>query len=681
MDSTPVRLADGRGPSLRVVTLAVCAAMLLSACDGGTLGAGSATAPGVVVDTTAPVVAITAPTLDASYTSDSATLAMAGNASDAVGVVQVEWLNNRGGSGMAGGTTTSWSVGSIALQNGANTITVTARDAAGNTGADSIVVTYGSAANATYYLSPNGSDTANDGVSISTPWKTFAHAFSSTNMKAGDELILLDGLYSAAAGIGTGVISALGTGSGQPPSGTGINNVTRVRALNPGSVTIAGGLFIGGGERGTPHRKDSYITIQGITFDGNSNGGEGGGGSLYNTSYVTIKDCGFHGGLGVGTNDHHQFNDNNLIEDVWIWASGVRVIAINYRSHKNVWRRVLVRGDGCGLSACSGSGNPNVGITVYESNNISLQNVMVVDRILTATDSGYADFAVAQHDSNASGACVGCYTFGQNEWLGTMSINSPDFGYYMEPDHYNAALVMPPGTPTITLRHAVAWNSNDWGFNLRRNIVNGLFENLVSSARGGDGPATAIALQANFTYPTTSVSNTLRNALAVGTRSGGVYANTGTGIAANAYGSYTTVSNAAVFGVATAYAVNGGVCTACATNVDPLAGSPASLRYLTRIETGSALKGAGAGGADIGATILNRYGAEGSRYGESNYNTLTATALWPWPNETRIKREMCANTARGFCATGARLDGVNPITLTTYIWEQLGNPIPADIYP
>ena len=46
------------------------------------------------------------------------------------------------------------------------------------------------------------------------------------------------------------------------------------------------------------------------------------------------------------------------------------------------WRRVVVRGDGCGTSACSGSAIPNVGITIYDSADVSFQNRMVIDRVL-----------------------------------------------------------------------------------------------------------------------------------------------------------------------------------------------------------------------------------------------------------------------------------------------------------
>lgn len=71
-------------------------------------------------------------------------------------------------------------------------------------------------------------------------------------MASGDELILLDGTYSEITG--TGYISYLGNGSGQPPSGKDLNNMTYIHALNPGNVLIRGSLFIG-----RSARKDSFI--------------------------------------------------------------------------------------------------------------------------------------------------------------------------------------------------------------------------------------------------------------------------------------------------------------------------------------------------------------------------------------------------------------------------------------
>jgi len=92
-------------------------------------------------DTTLPLISITSPTSVSSYTSSGSSITVGGTSSDNVGVTQVTWTNSLGGSGTAAGTT-SWSSGAIALLGGTNLITVSARDAAGNVGIDTLSVTY-----------------------------------------------------------------------------------------------------------------------------------------------------------------------------------------------------------------------------------------------------------------------------------------------------------------------------------------------------------------------------------------------------------------------------------------------------------------------------------------------------------------------------------------------------------
>ncbi|HLG53807.1 MAG TPA: putative Ig domain-containing protein [Vicinamibacterales bacterium] len=94
-----------------------------------------------VLDTAPPTVTIAGPTTAASYETAVSSLALNGTSADNAGTTQVSWANDRGGSGVASGTT-NWSVASIALQSGTNLITVQARDAAGNQGSDVIAVTY-----------------------------------------------------------------------------------------------------------------------------------------------------------------------------------------------------------------------------------------------------------------------------------------------------------------------------------------------------------------------------------------------------------------------------------------------------------------------------------------------------------------------------------------------------------
>jgi Domain of unknown function (DUF1929)/Bacterial Ig domain len=107
-------------------------------------------------DTTPPTVAITAPTTGATYTTTSPSVTLGGTAADNVGVTQVSWSSDRGGSGIASGTT-SWSTGAVTLLGGTNVLTVSARDAAGNVGAATLTVTY------------NTSDTTPPSVNITAP--------------------------------------------------------------------------------------------------------------------------------------------------------------------------------------------------------------------------------------------------------------------------------------------------------------------------------------------------------------------------------------------------------------------------------------------------------------------------------------------------------------------------------
>jgi hypothetical protein len=90
-------------------------------------------------DTTRPTVTIRTPTTWTTYSTTSWRISIGGTASDNISVTQVRWSSDRGGSGVASGTT-DWSA-SIPLVYGANVVTVTAVDAAGNEATDTLTVT------------------------------------------------------------------------------------------------------------------------------------------------------------------------------------------------------------------------------------------------------------------------------------------------------------------------------------------------------------------------------------------------------------------------------------------------------------------------------------------------------------------------------------------------------------
>ncbi len=87
-----------------------------------------------------PVITITTPTADPTFTSDASTITLAGTATDDAGIASVTWVNDRGGSGAATGTT-NWTAAGIPLSGGVNVIAVTATDVSGNSSTDTLVVT------------------------------------------------------------------------------------------------------------------------------------------------------------------------------------------------------------------------------------------------------------------------------------------------------------------------------------------------------------------------------------------------------------------------------------------------------------------------------------------------------------------------------------------------------------
>lgn len=111
----------------------------------------------ITLDTTVPTVTISSPTSSSTYTTTASTISLGGSASDSSsGISSVMWSNNRGGNGTATGTA-SWSVSGISLSSGGNVITVTATDGAGNTGTDTLQVTYGTSSTVSVPVVSTGS--------------------------------------------------------------------------------------------------------------------------------------------------------------------------------------------------------------------------------------------------------------------------------------------------------------------------------------------------------------------------------------------------------------------------------------------------------------------------------------------------------------------------------------------
>ena len=195
----------------------------------GNAGTDVLTVTYTVPDTTVPVVTITGPTTGSSYSTSSSTMTISGTGSDNVGVTAVTWSTDRGSSGTASGTT-NWTASSVALQGGANVVTVTARDAAGNLGRATLTVTY------------TPPDTSAPTISILGP--TSASSYNTTS-----SVVTLGGTSSDNMGV-TAVTWASNRGGSGFSSGTTNWSVPSV-SLQGGSNVITMTAQDAAGNKGT----------------------------------------------------------------------------------------------------------------------------------------------------------------------------------------------------------------------------------------------------------------------------------------------------------------------------------------------------------------------------------------------------------------------------------------------
>lgn len=86
-----------------------------------------------------PTVTITGPTADPTLPATAFFLPLAGTASAGTAITSVTWSSDRGGSGTATGTT-SWLIPDVPLQPGVNVLTVSATEADGDVGTDTLTV-------------------------------------------------------------------------------------------------------------------------------------------------------------------------------------------------------------------------------------------------------------------------------------------------------------------------------------------------------------------------------------------------------------------------------------------------------------------------------------------------------------------------------------------------------------
>ena len=500
-------------------------------------------------------------------------------------------------------------------------------------------LTMGSASAATYFVSTIGSDTGGDGSTAKT-WRSIG--FGITKMASGDTLIVKSGTYSDMANF-------IHSPNYNIPSGAP-GKYTTIMAEQPGSVRIR--------NTGTLDYEDNmvqlasgtnYVKVDGFIFEmantayppyiaemnGNYNKLTR---NIFKRSGVTDN---YGGWVEIGGND-------NLLEDcagVGSARYGFKVGGASSSTQRNILRRCVGRVD------YSSSDQPKATFSVYGNDNVAsgvrdvlLQNCIAVDSRKGPT-SGDVTYGGVLFPKNVIGSAI----------QGSIVLN-------VEAE-YAGFFIKEQGAQNLRIMDSIAW--------------------------GGYGGSSIAGVRANssgpgyFTVDHMTVggySTGYYNKESASTRSltNSVFVNNAT-LTSSSDAGWTSISNNGFFPASQLKGLLG----------VSLAGP--DLKYIVRVEPGSALSGKGSDGADIGANVTKRYGKTGTLWGEAGYDQITTESLWPWLYEDKIKAVFSEpntpppgavpasnDTTRGFAAGTDKFG--KPMTLTRYVWQFLGNEIPAEIY-
>lgn len=297
-----------------------------------------------------------------------------------------------------------------------------------------------SAFGADYYISPTGNNTTGDGTS-GNPWQTFAKGYGA--MSACDTLILKAGTYTEST---TGlpnkdVDPAVSANSGAPPNGTAGTpcwTITKCETAWSAS-TLNTCILDGTGSTstsviwmGNKTTARNYVKFQDLfTMAGQNVIGNG-----THDWFLRIAaqcDFGSQGScLGSGAqNDYSDTVNYALYEDIAVWGHNTRANILHYRCSHCIFRRVVIRQNGCfipgnGSGQCGDTGGV-VGQTTYASTYSETQNVISLDKQNgSGAGSQGCDFCTAWQPPNIT---AGPNSFGGNAWRGTISLNSDSNSY------------------------------------------------------------------------------------------------------------------------------------------------------------------------------------------------------------------------------------------------------------
>ncbi|MCK9428863.1 MAG: hypothetical protein M0R17_02480 [Candidatus Omnitrophica bacterium] len=477
-----------------------------------------------------------------------------------------------------------------------------------------------------YYVDNAAANDAGTGA-VGSPKKYIPSGIALLSASGGDTVVVKDGTYSGTSNLINTFVNGV----------SGAYNT--LMAENSGGVISTAGLqFV---RSTSPYSFQQYIIIKGIKFSNSAP-------KQVQGQRIKFFECAFQGGAAtdntstveVGTDN---YNDTRyiLFEDCWAYGSGGRYNFEIFNSDTIVMRRVVIRHDGGWTDS---KGDPEAGIANYNSSCCEYQNCIVIDCDQTYHTWGRAVYTIFNTYSEGAGGIP--HPTNNVNYRGCIILNVDGSGFESDGDGASPH----PATDIISNYYdVVCWNSFAGGFSggsTGGTTILTLNRCTFGGSDNSGGWTSGFDKWDNGSFTITNTICTGYDGIDFSSECAASYCNT-----------YNNSDN--------------GTCSNCQT-YSPFTNG---LLYPIRIEAGSNLLSAGQSGGQIGATIVKRMGTSGTLWGESGYNTLSDVDLWPWPNEARIKADMAAVSARGFC-TGNSMNG-QAQSLTKYIWEYAGNEAPS----
>jgi hypothetical protein len=520
------------------------------------------------------------------------------------------------------------------------------------------------------YVSLTGTKTS--GKSTAGDW---SNANSYNNLRAamaaasgGDTITINDGTY-------TGVNNLIDS-SHVPPSGTAsVRTIIQARNIPcQNGVACSQPLLVNFDDQGST-----------------SNGGGIWMGASGTSNYVTWKGINFKGSVMIWGPNHWYFKQCSVVGD----ADGNNAAITVANSTYDVFEDFVIMGKG------------RYHMLWYDENRSGFNFNGVCRRCIMRQDW--------KDDANNPSAGYVLY-FGQNvKFINSMDIDGSPANWTNDSELYwgSFAQVVENGTINMSLNGSMAINTPGNVFGTRSNTSGFTITDFLGYKIGGGFlPAGNTAINRatllnvgynNFTYPGGITDYSSSSGLTGSYKDSQNYFAFLNSALNNFYGSSSSIYNSIIRTVQGSANIAGSF-TQDYINTYAITGSDISpshhittdpytqgLLYPVRIESGSTLATAGQAGGQVGANITQILGTDGAEYGTSNVETPQGS-LWPWPYEGWVKAQFGAmsttitgdtmpSPTRGFASpTAKRLDGVNPVTLTSYIWESLGNPIPTSLY-